>query len=370
MRFLFLNQYFPPDPAPTGIQLAELAADLRARGHRVDFVASGQEYRGGAKRKGGRLWREFKALGSILAAGLLGPRPDVVLSASSPPCLLVAATVIARLHRARSVHWLMDMYPELAVALGEVKPGPLPSVIQALMSWGYRSAALLVALDGDMAARLKTAYGVASETIHPWVSEPMLASAENAAQTPESPWTWIYSGNLGRAHEWETILRAQALVEKSGAPLRLRFQGGGPSWDPAQLLARELGLRHCEWEGYIEEAGLAQSLLRCNALVVTQKPETQGYLWPSKLAFAMNLPRPILWIGPTSGAIARSLGAFPGAGIFSPGDAEGVAAWLLATAGWGASAAPYEEGRQYRSEALVLWARLLEALQAHRRSVR
>lgn len=359
MRFLFLNQYFPPDPAPTGIQLAELAEHLRSRGHRVDFVSSGQDYRGGKKK--GRLWREFKALGCILAGGMLGPRPDVVLSASSPPCLLVAAAVIARRRRARSVHWLMDMYPELAVALGEVKPGPLPRFIQSLMGWGYRNAELLVALDADMAERLKTAYGVGSEIIPPWVSVPMLEAAAKADRAVEEPWTWIYSGNLGRAHEWETILRAQALVERSGAPIRLRFQGGGPSWAPARALAEALALKRCEWKEYVAEGELPRSLLSCHALVVTQRPETQGYLWPSKLALAMNLPRPILFIGPVDGAIARGLRELPGAGIFAPGQAEEVAAWLVAAASKPPAANEPMDGTDKRRAALEKWAGLLEA---------
>ena len=38
------------------------------------------------------------------------------------PCLLVATTCVAFWHRAKSVHWVMDLYPEIAVALGEIRP--------------------------------------------------------------------------------------------------------------------------------------------------------------------------------------------------------------------------------------------------------
>ena len=41
VRVLFLNQYFPPDPAPTGILLAEMAGALREAGHEVAFASSG-----------------------------------------------------------------------------------------------------------------------------------------------------------------------------------------------------------------------------------------------------------------------------------------------------------------------------------------
>ncbi|HEX8297140.1 MAG TPA: hypothetical protein VF593_12620, partial [Chthoniobacteraceae bacterium] len=110
MRFLFLNKYFPPDPAPTGVLLRELADELENSGHIVDFVATRQDYRA-AKAQRGRMRREVAALGQMLLDGLRSPRADVVISASSPPCLIVVATLVAWRHRARSFHWIMDLYP-------------------------------------------------------------------------------------------------------------------------------------------------------------------------------------------------------------------------------------------------------------------
>jgi hypothetical protein len=43
----------------------------------------------------------------------------------------------------------------------------------------------------------------------------------------------------------------------------------------------------------------------------------------------LTLPRPIAWVGPTDGAIARELRRYPHAGIFAPGDARALADWLL-----------------------------------------
>lgn len=94
VRILFLNQYFPPDPAPTGILLQELAAHLLAAGHTVDFVAARQDYRAG-QRRGSRMVREALALARMFVDGLRRPRPDVILSATSPPCLLLVASALA-----------------------------------------------------------------------------------------------------------------------------------------------------------------------------------------------------------------------------------------------------------------------------------
>lgn len=362
MRVLFLNQYFPPDAAPTGVLLRELADELERAGHTVDFVAARQDYRAG-QRKGGRMLREAGALGRMLWDGVRRSRADVVVSATSPPCLLVVATMVALWHRARSVHWVMDLYPEIAVALGEVREGFVARMIGRVMGCCYRRAARVVVLDADMAARLRV-YDVDCAVIRPWVFAPVLRQLAAARGERAGEWTWVYSGNLGRAHEWETLLQAQLILEKRGAGVRLLFQGGGPSRAAAQARASELGLRQCEWADYVEEAELPASLLRCDVLAVTQLPAAQGLLWPSKLGLVMSLPRPILWIGPVDGAIAGMLRAFPHAGIFAPGDAGAVADWLTARKTGGAPVPVTEvfDPVAHRVASLTQWTRLFSAL--------
>ena len=357
MRFLFLNQYFPPDPAPTGVLFGEIAERLRAAGHAVDFVAARQDYRVGQK-QGGRTIRELKALGRMLLDACRRPRPDVVVSGTSPPCLLVVATLAALRFRARSVHWIMDMYPEIAVGLGEIGPGRLARVVGGAMGWSYRRAAAVVALDADMAVHLRR-HGVEPCFVRPWVFAPVLRQLAAAQAAPTAEWTWIYSGNLGRAHEWETLLAAQAILEARGAEVRLLFQGGGPSWPAAQGRAQELGLKQCVWRDYVPEAELPESLRRCAVLAVTQRPEAQGLLWPSKLGLVLSLPRAILWVGPTEGAIAELLRAVPGAGVFAPGQAAEVADWLEARRGAALPERAALDPAVHREEALRAWQELL-----------
>ena len=158
------------------------------------------------------------------------------------------------------------------------------------------------------------------------------------------PWTWIYSGNLGRAHEWNALLEAQQIIERSDPTVRLLFQGGGPSWQRAQEHARTLQLNNVEWRPYVEEARLVESLLACHASVVTQRPETAGLLWPSKLALVLALPRPLLFVGSPEGAIARELRGYRHAGVFAAGEPWKIAEWVL---------------EQRRRPAAVRWPRLL-----------
>ena len=82
MRILFLNQYFPPDPAPTGILFREVADEFVRLGHEVDCVDAGQDYRA-AQGGGGRMKRELGALWRMLREGRARPRADVVVDRKS-----------------------------------------------------------------------------------------------------------------------------------------------------------------------------------------------------------------------------------------------------------------------------------------------
>jgi glycosyltransferase involved in cell wall biosynthesis len=361
MRILFLNQYFPPDPAPTGVLLREVADELVAAGHEVDFVAARQSYRGG-QQSGGRLRREFVALLRMFFDGVRRSRADVIFSASSPPCLLVVATLLSFWHRAKSVHWAMDLYPEIAVSLGEVREGFFSRMISRIMGWCYRRAAMVVALDSDMAERL-AAYGVSAKVVRPWVFQSIL-DAPMPEIAPCEPWTWLYSGNLGRAHEWETLLLAQAQLEARGVDVRLVLQGGGPLWPHAQKRARELKLAGCEWHDYAPEERLRESLLRAQCCIVTQRPEVCGLLWPSKLGLVLTLPRPILFVGPADGAIARELTAYPHARTFATGRAEEVATWIerLRCESVTVNMAEVFDAREHRAQSLRTWREWLNLL--------
>jgi glycosyltransferase involved in cell wall biosynthesis len=358
MRILFLNQYFPPDPAPTGILFREVADEFVRLGHDVDFVDAGQDYRS-AQGGGGRMKRELSALWRMLREGRARPRADVVVSGSSPPCLGVVADRVARKHGAAHIHWAMDLYPELAVELGEIGRS---SLVAKTTGWAmrgvYRRAKTVVALDEDMAQRFR-GLGVDPVCIRPWVTR---QAATRAVCEPEAPWTWIYSGNLGRAHEWETLLAAQALLEQRGVDARLLFQGGGPSWKSAQAKAEALGLRRCEWQGYAATEELPASLLRCEVLVATQLPVVRGLLWPSKLALLLTMPRPILFVGPPDGAIAAELRRFPHAGVFTPGDGAGVASWLAGQRACRTVVPPtsVSSAEEQRRTALAAWSELLQ----------
>ena len=442
MRILLINQFVPPDEAPTARLLGDLKEHLETLDCSVTLLGASAGYQGGAKTGLARLVRDAKAHVNLLWKGLrLGPF-DWIVCLTDPPGLPFTSAILARVKRARLAHWAMDVYPQVAVKLGALPDGLPSRLVAAAMRFGYRSSHPLVALDEDMKQVLETCGGTRIQVQPPWPplptpnavdlippnveraagspspipskqSEPFEASAKNgpslsdtqalnvqcstfnvqrsspisdgaAASSPlstlHSPLstsqssppifngasttrrTWLYSGNLGRAHEYKDLLEAQRLLEASGAPWQLVFQGSGPCRNEAQALASQLGLKNCLWQPYAPSDQLLPSLLAADVLIASQKESLQGLLWPSKLALMTLTARPILWVGPTQGQIATDLAAAsPLNGLFSPGHPESIAHWLASLPPKDSANLPTQESIQSRAkhlriQGLNLWA--------------
>ena len=322
MKILAINQYIPPDASPTARLLGDAEKGLLEAGHTVSMVGNPDGYRESAK--GSRMVREARSLIRLLWEGCAAQRPDRVLCLTSPPMLPVVGALVAIRHRVPLIHWAMDIYPDVAVALGEVKHGSLlHRLTKAFAGWSYRRCSGIIALDKDMASVFQDRYGVNAEILPPW--PPVVSGQNKPAPSTSGTLTWLYSGNLGRAHEWKTLLDAQKLIEESGHPTKLVFQGRGAERDPAEIYANRIGLKNVVWKDYADEKDLVGSLQNADAIVATQRPETLGCLWPSKLALASLIGNPLMWVGPAEGAVSQWIRSLPHGHTFEPDDSSRLA---------------------------------------------
>jgi colanic acid biosynthesis glycosyl transferase WcaI len=360
VRILFLNQYAPPDPAPTAQLVGQLADALRRDGHEVQIIGTKQRYRSHRKNLVFRLIRELNAIAGLLVSATKADRPDVVISTSSPPGLLVVGVVVAKLRRARSIHWAMDLYPELVFRLGKRWPRLIEDFLYSLIGATYRQNDELVTLDKDMRAHLRQRYRVDASIIRPWVLQ---SGLPDLAPFPDkAPFFWIYSGNLGRAHEWSPLLEAQAILESHGLPIFLVFQGDGASRAKAQEVADAARLKQVQWRNYAADSELIESLLRAHVFVVTQKLCVQGLLWPSKLSLLKKLPRPLVFVGPTDGAIAEEVSMLPEGAAFEPTEGSSLAAHIEKLfVMWPPKFSPVVDAADEFPEAYRAWRAILEA---------
>jgi glycosyltransferase involved in cell wall biosynthesis len=348
MRFLLINQFFPPDPAPTGQLLADVARALIQSGHSVKVVCSRASY-GTADASGdhGLESAEIHRVGGapfgrdvlsrlvsyacfFLAAvrhSVLGTRPDVVLTLTTPPLLSLTGTLAKCIRGSRHVIWEMDLYPDVAVALGDFSPrGPLDRAVGALADLSRRRADRIIALGPCMRDRL-AARGVSLSKIavaQNWVD----GSRISPRPFPQfSPLVLLYSGNLGRAHDTATIGDA---IRALNDPERFQFifAGGGSGRAKLEALCRSCQSANTQFLTYRERDALADHLGGCHIGLVAQAASTCGVVVPSKTYALMAAGRPFLFIGPRDATPALLIDTYKCGWRIEPGDATGLVALL------------------------------------------
>ncbi len=262
MRFLLLNQTFPPDVMATGQYLADLALALIERGHEVTVVTSRRAYddpqklfpkeetwhgirilRIGSTAFGKTAkWRRAADFGSFLSLCvlklLLLPRHDVVLALTSPPLISFIGAWLAKLRGSRFVYWVMDFNPDEAIAAGWLRPGSLAArVLEAMSRFSLRRAARVIALDRFMRGRILEK-GIAPEKVlivPPWSHDdrvrfdPEGRKRFRDAHRLNGKFVVMYSGNHSPCHPLDTLLQAARRLA-GDSELVFCFVGGGSEW--------------------------------------------------------------------------------------------------------------------------------------------
>jgi len=338
MRVLFVNRFFYPDHSATSQMLTDLARDLRSTGMDITVVTGRQlidEPQAGLavrEQLDGidvyRVWsthfgratlagRGIDYLSFYLGAGWRLLRAcrsgDVVVAKTDPPLISVIAGLVARLRGARLVNWLHDLFPEIAESL-EVPfiRGYLAGALRGLRNHSLRGARCNVVIGSRMAEQVM-ALGIPPErvtVIHNWCDGEEIQPQRIAGHWLREAWKLearfvvAYSGNMGYAHEFDTILdAAQRLSDRSD--IVFLFIGGGVQRERMEREVGDRGLTNVQFKSYQPREALSQSLSAANAHLVALLPRLEGLMVPSKFYAIAAAGRPVLFIGAGDGELAR-----------------------------------------------------------------
>lgn len=331
MRILFVNRIAWPDQGATALYLTDVAEACAAAGHEVHVLCGTASYReGGAERPaaaachggvryhrvpGGRgmtlLGRALSAAAFLVRAAvrmLRLPKPDVVIGMTDPPFADALAGSIGRLRGARTMHWLMDAYPDVAVAAGVLRDGSLPGrVLGAWMACALRRADAVVVLSPAM-RRPILARGVPRKRLHVIENWAPRAVEELAAgplpPRSDRPITLMYSGTYGVAHDLRPLFDALRGLP-SGMRVRLILQVSGSRVAELRDLASSLPVE-VVWRDPVPLAVLAASLLEADIHVASVAHGFEHLVTPSKIYAPLALGLPLLAVGVSRGwAVGR-----------------------------------------------------------------
>lgn len=361
IQLTICTQFYPPDYAATGQLIEELAIQLERCGIHI-HVFTGQP--GYAFQKAfapkierfgklvversqtTRFWRSrirgkgingllffFRTIFYFLKAS---NRKDLVLLTTAPPFLPIAGYIANRLFGLPYICLIYDLYPDIAVELEVVSDRHW---LTRLWNWlnqkVWQRAQQVIVLSSTMKARVQNNCPKIADkitVIHNWADPDWIVPIAK-----EDSWfayqhdlvntfTVLYSGNLGRCHDLDTILEAARLLQKE--PIQFVFIGDGAKLEPCIEQVNELGLDNCRFLPYQDKLTLPYSLTACDLSLVSVNPGMEGLVAPSKLYGILASGRPVAVICEPHSYLQKLIADAKCGAVFNNGDGKGLAKFI------------------------------------------
>jgi glycosyltransferase involved in cell wall biosynthesis len=198
-----------------------------------------------------------------------------------------------------------------------------------MRNWSLRSAYKNIVIGDEMAKKL-AGEGVmpdAIQVIHNWADGWTIQPVDRDKNDLRREWNLQdafvvgYSGNIGRAHEFDTILNAAEKL-KDAADIVFLFIGGGAQRDGIQEEARRRGLENIMFKPYQPREQLRLSLSVPDIHLISLQPSLEGLIVPSKFYGVAAAGRPTIFIGSKNGEISQILRKAQCGFLVETGDGE------------------------------------------------
>lgn len=308
MRLMLITHSYLPERTPPQRRWSAFVETFRRNGWEVDVVAPPADphhtpgdgehdladaRRGPAGERIRRTWtlpglpatRAGRFLGHMVhavaavPAGLIAPRPDLVVVTVPALPSAAAGWMVSALRRVPLVVEMRDAWPDLARESG-VRAGVLSTLMETVLTGAQRSAQLLVTVTEGFADRLRERVGGPVITIGNGVRLEAIPALPTRNRAPGELHV-LYMGNHGESQGLETILRAAALVQEPAVTVRL--VGQGTQREALQELNDQLG-SPVDMLGPVYGEDLDEQYLWADTCVVSLRSDWPSFAWtvPSK----------------------------------------------------------------------------------------
>jgi glycosyltransferase involved in cell wall biosynthesis len=356
VRILIICQYFEPDITAAAFRMSDSAELLSQAGHEVRVITA-VPHRASAGDRGAdnrpfpeaavsrcrlhplvgsglvpylRHYLSF-VLGSIAAAWRIrksGWIPDVIWASSPPLFTAISGYTASKILRAPWVLDIRDIWPDSAVAAGQLREGGLAFRLGKHMErFFYHRASRITCVSEPMrqyiAALTKTPVAV----VYNGVRASEIASGQpGTASTEASPKVLLYAGNLGRVQGLEQLVSTVAELERLGRMdgWVVHLLGAGAVRDQIAASVQQLKLGHrIKLLPPVARSAMAREVAAAHALFLSLKPDPVLRMTiPSKLFDCLAAGLPIVaGIAGEGAEIAQRTG---GNIVYSPHDPQGL----------------------------------------------
>ncbi|WP_414550940.1 glycosyltransferase family 4 protein [Anabaena sp. CCY 0017] len=361
IKLSVITQFFPPDYAATGQLIEELVKQLEPQGVQVEVFTSQPGYafslstapclehidrikiqrsrsaqlcpgRIRGKVVNGVLYT-LRTLIYLLAACR---RNDLLLVTTAPPFLPIVGYLANFFFKLPYVCIIYDLYPDIVISLGIVSKNHwVAKLWQAMNERVWLNAKAIVVLSPEMKQRVvehcpQVAHKIS--VIHSWANPEFIvpiAKQENWfawKYNLVNKFTVLYSGNMGRCHDIDTLLKAA--IELQYEPVQFVCIGGGAKREELIAQVNQLGLSNFTFLPYQDKKDLPYSLTSCDLSLVSINPSSESLVLPSKLYSALSAGRPLAVVCSPYSSLRQIIAEAECGAAFDHGDGHGLAEFI------------------------------------------
>lgn len=315
---LLLCQYFYPEYVSSAILPAQLAEDLAESGHNVSVICGwSQEYHDGNsvpqreiykginiyrlkygnfnnKNKSGRIINFFSFFMSALMQLSKIMKYQVVIVYSNPPILPLIGYWAQKLAKVKLVFVGFDLYPDNAIAINAISPdGVISNMMKYINKRVYLNADRVVAISSDMKNYMLEAHKELDEertvVIPNWYTgeiehSGIIKNDEFKKLRETYQLIVLYTGNMGEAQEFDTIVESIINMNKSGKYKNVLFvfTGHGSKKDEIEQKLMNAGVSNTKFYGFLKGQDYKDILNISDVCLVCLKKGIEGLGVPSK----------------------------------------------------------------------------------------
>ncbi|MBR0843931.1 glycosyltransferase family 4 protein [Bradyrhizobium liaoningense] len=321
-KIVVASQHYPPDTSTTAAIMAEIACHL-AVGHEV-VVLSGSPgplpaaLTGSGKprviaiknRMAGKAALVRRGASELLFAtrtffALIRElrRGDVVLTVTAPFMLPYAVAAAAWLKGARSALIMHDLFPDVLVMAGLLKPGSIGmKMMRAANSLMFRALNAVITIGRDAERPLLSYSGMTRNKIRfipNWATiapGPRPLTSDNPFRTALSARFVVgLSGNLGFTHDPEIVFEA-ARILKGEPDIHFLLSGWGIGFERLKQLQATANLPNVSFVARVEDSELEAFLAAANLWVIPYRKDVAGVSVPSRFYNLLAVGRPVVLV--------------------------------------------------------------------------
>lgn len=332
MRIVLLTQWYPPEQAPIGYMMRELAQALLSRGHEVTVITGFPNHPGGRvfggyrvkwrkkeKLDGVDLWRMYLYTSAIRGkwsriltflsftlssawALLVHRKPDLVFSVFQPLSVGLVLPPIAWLRGTKLILNVQDLHPDAPVELGLIRNPLLIGALRWVERFGYRTADGLAVICDHFRCHCtaRGANDACVAVIPNWIDLDEISPGDRMSGFRKKlglsadHLVVLFAGTIGLVANAEVILESAKLLRDSLPIVRFVFVGEGPALGNLKRIVADAELKNVLFMPFQPRDRLPDVQAMSDISVITMGAGKGHASVPSKVLGYMAAARPVV----------------------------------------------------------------------------